>query len=487
MRPAALRTQWAFLSVLLPAFAVAAGAALRLQFRSHAELEASFERDLGALVELPRLRDGLRRLELTTGEYLSSGDRRLLDSRRETVEGLRRLEAGLGRTAEGPEDRALLDRLGREFAAVLSEQEGWIARRAQGGLRRLPQVRRGGSAVDEAVAVLLQVKDANRARLEQRRRRVERAGRQTLWILLAAGLAGGVLASAYLARFLVRPVARLQDYARSWTLGEPWLLETVPASREVADLYGRLAEMAERLSGQFHREQELGKVKTQLVAMVSHEFNNALSILGGVALLLKEDDPQPLDPRRGQFYSIIEGHVRSLAVAARTLLEMGRLEAGRLTVVPKRMDLAALALDCAQRLEVLWTRKSLDLVFDTPRGPLWVDADPDALALVATNLISNAVKYTPERGRITVGAREAGGRAEFFVSDTGIGIAEEDKARILSGYFRTDEGKKAAKGFGVGLALAQVLLQAHGSGLSVESAPGRGARFAFVLPPSATS
>lgn len=484
MRPAGLRTQWAFVSVLLPAYALAAGAALWLQFRAHADLEASFQRDLGALVELPRLRDALRRLELTTGQYLLSGDRRLLDSRRQTLAELRRLEAGLGRSAEGPQERALLDRLGRELAAVLSEQEGWIERRSQGRLKHAPAARLGArqDGAAEAVAVLLQVKDANRDRLEERRRAVERTGRRTLWLLLGAGLAGGLAGALYLARFLVRPVSRLQDYLRGWKLGEPWRLEPAPASREVADLYGRLSELAERLSAQFQREQEHGKLKTQLVAMVSHEFNNTLSVLGGIALLLKEDEKEPRDPRRAQFYAIIEGHVRSLAVAARTLLEMGRLEAGRLRVVPKRMDLAALARDCAQRLEILWARKSLALAVEAEPGGLWVEGDPDALALVATNLIGNAIKYTPEKGRITVGARRLGGRAEFFVSDTGIGIAEEDKARILSGYFRTEEGKKAAKGFGVGLALAQVLLQAHGAELSVESAPGRGARFAFSLP-----
>ncbi|MDE2291091.1 MAG: HAMP domain-containing histidine kinase, partial [Elusimicrobia bacterium] len=233
-------------------------------------------------------------------------------------------------------------------------------------------------------------------------------------------------------------------------------------------------------------EQELGRMKTQLVAMVSHEFNNALSVLGGVTLLLKEDEAEPMSAQRAQYYTVVESHLRSLALAARTLLEMGRHEAGRLSVKPRRMDLGTLARDCAARLEVLWARKGLDVRVEVPDGPLWVDADPDALGLVATNLIGNAVKYTPEKGRVTVGAALRGGEAELSVADSGIGIAKEDQERILSGYYRTEESKKTAKGFGVGLALASALLQAHGARLTVESEPGRGARFSFRLPPAAS-
>ncbi|TPW20837.1 MAG: histidine kinase, partial [Elusimicrobia bacterium] len=236
------------------------------------------------------------------------------------------------------------------------------------------------------------------------------------------------------------------------------------------------------LSRLLSEAQALGQMKTQLVAMVSHEFNNSLSVLGGMARLLKEDEPKPPDPKRANYFTVIEAHVRSLAVAARTLLELGRFEAGRLKVHPVRMDLTALARSTASALEVLWSRKGQTVGVTAPAAPVWVHGDPDALALVATNLLANAVKYTPEKGTITLGVEAEAGGARFYISDTGIGIAPEDQARILSGYFRTEEGKKAAKGFGVGLALSQSLLLAHGAELRVESASGRGARFSFFLP-----
>ncbi|TBR22102.1 HAMP domain-containing histidine kinase [bacterium] len=435
MKPLGPRAQWLLASVLIPAFALFAAGAFWLQARSHAGLEAAFQRELGLLVQLPRLREDVRRLEEATNRYLVGGDRRQLDVRRRVLEDLRRLEAGLAAAAEGAEERALTDRLGRELAAVLSEQEQWIARRSQGRLggSAASRLTSREDAVAEVVEVLVGLKDANRARLDERRRAMERSGRVALGLLLAAGALLGGSASAYLS--------------------------------------ARLAEAV-----------ELGAVKTQLVAMVSHEFNNSLSVLGGMTRLLKEDDPKPPDPKRLNYFTVIESHIRSLAVASRTLLEMGRLEAGRLKVRPVRMDLTATARECCTRLEVLWSRKGQAVSVEAPADPVWVHGDPDALALVATNLLANAVKYTPEKGTVTVAVRAGAGGGEFSVKDTGIGIAPEDQKHILSGYYRTEAGKKAAKGFGVGLALSQAVLAAHGSELKVESAPGRGARFAFELP-----
>ena len=429
------RARWLLASVLVPAFTLAAAGAFWLQARGHAELEAAFQRELGLLVLLPRLREDVRRLDDATGQYLQSGDRARLAERRSALDDVRRLEAALSRAADGPEEKALTDRLGRELAAVLSEQEQWIARRSQGRLALGPAVRlsAGEDAVADLVSVLTGVKDANRARLEERRRHMERSGRAALALLLAAGALSAGVVAATLSRLLAEAV-------------------------------------------------ELGAMKTQLVAMVSHEFNNSLSVLGGMARLLKADEPDPPDPKRANYFTVIESHVRSLAVAARTLLELGRLEAGRLKVHPVRMDLNVLARSTAAALEVLWSRKGQDVRVEAPEGPTWVSGDPDALALVATNILANAVKYTPEKGTITVGVAAEPGGARWSVTDTGIGIAPEDQARILSGYFRTEEGKKAAKGFGVGLALSQSLLAAHGAELKVESAPGRGAKFSFYLP-----
>lgn len=430
-----LRGPWGLVWLLVPAFVAGAAAAFVVQDRSHAALEEAFQRELGVLVLLPRLRADVARLERATEQYLLTGQARHREERGAALADLRRLEDALAGSVDGAEEKALSGRLARELAGLLSEQERWVARRAQGRLARGSRPPSAEGAVAELTATLARLKDSKRAALEERRREVGRSGRLALALLLASGaLAAGLVAS-------------------------------------------ELASRAEKAA-------ELARLKTQLVAMVSHEFNNSLSVVGGMTRLLR-DDGAPPDERRANYLTIIESHVKSLGTASRTLLELGRLEAGRLTVHPRRMDLAALARAAAGRLEVLWTRKGQTLALELPEGPVWVEGDPDALSLVASNLIGNAVKYTPEKGRIAVRVEAEGPGARFSVADTGIGIAPEDQARIFSGYYRTDEGKKAAKGFGVGLALTQALVSAHGAELKVESAPGAGSRFSFFLPGAA--
>ena len=115
-------------------------------------------------------------------------------------------------------------------------------------------------------------------------------------------------------------------------------------------------------------------------------------------------------------------------------------------------------------------------------------ADQGALTLVVSNLASNAIKYTPEGGRIKMGvAREADSPGSYclFVEDTGIGLAPGETAKLLNGdaYYRTARGKKMTdKGFGIGLTLVKLVLEAHGSALRIESEMGKGSRFSFLLP-----
>jgi len=128
------------------------------------------------------------------------------------------------------------------------------------------------------------------------------------------------------------------------------------------------------------------------------------------------------------------------------------------------------------------TRKKLAVRLEAPEAELPCSGDPDALSLVVANLFTNAVKYTHEGGAVTLGARALpGGGAEIFVSDNGIGVAPEDREKIFDGYYRAEEGKREAKGFGVGLALSRMILEAHGTDLDLETELGKGSRFSFRL------
>ncbi|MBI3288064.1 MAG: HAMP domain-containing histidine kinase [Elusimicrobia bacterium] len=281
---------------------------------------------------------------------------------------------------------------------------------------------------------------------------------------------------------MIGPVAELRGDARAWTLGQPWDFPPPRgAGPEVADLHRTMGEMAGRLNAQYEKEVEFGRLKASLVSLASHEFNNALSVIGSTANLLLQTEPAPPTGRRAEYYTIVNSNLRGLALAVRNLLDLGLLEAGRFAVRPRRAELARVLADAAQALKPLYERKSLHFALEAPGEPAAL-ADPEALLLVATNLIGNAIKYTPDGGAVTAGVvAEPDGRLRVYVSDTGIGISPEDRAGVTTGQ-RTKEGRKIAHGFGLGLTLVKKILDAHGCALEIEGEPGKGTRFSFVLP-----
>jgi signal transduction histidine kinase len=164
-------------------------------------------------------------------------------------------------------------------------------------------------------------------------------------------------------------------------------------------------------------------------------------------------------------------------------LQLNRLESGQFILNIRPTPLRSVASETVLFLQPIIQAKQLRLDVDFPPMPVPVRADPDALSIVMSNLITNAVKYT-RAGVITVRiALEPGEsqRAMFSVEDTGIGISAQERERILSG-FRTEEGQKVAKGFGIGLKLVKELIERHGSSLEIASVPGKGSRFFFHLP-----
>lgn len=234
------------------------------------------------------------------------------------------------------------------------------------------------------------------------------------------------------------------------------------------------------------RAQDLNKFKTDLVALVSHEVGNALSVMRIATIMLAENIPAEWLKTNSRYFDMIQNNIDGLTGAVENLLNMGRLEAGKLAIDFGPVDAAEILTSVHKRMEVLCEQKSLRVTFDVPPGLPPVRADHAALTLVVSNLLSNAIKYTPDDGSIVLGIHaEASPPRHYrvFVQDSGIGVAESDRPKILGGHFRSEGGKKMTpKGFGVGLWLAQQLLEAHDSGIEIEGGPGKGSRFSFVLP-----
>ncbi|MBI5744957.1 MAG: HAMP domain-containing histidine kinase [Elusimicrobia bacterium] len=231
-----------------------------------------------------------------------------------------------------------------------------------------------------------------------------------------------------------------------------------------------------------HRERAVSRLKSAMIHTVSHEFNNSLTGLSAGLFLLKEMDPAAAEAAKGRIYSSMESALSNLTLYVKNILNEARMEEGRFTIEKRPVALRELASEAAAPMQELLEQKGIELEMSMPQVPAMVSADREALALVVSNLIGNAVKYTRKDGAITVSIEASGGKVIFSVEDSGIGISLEDMKKITSGFYRTEEGQMQAAGFGMGLKITNDLLALHGSRLEISSEKGRGSRFFFELP-----
>ncbi len=246
-------------------------------------------------------------------------------------------------------------------------------------------------------------------------------------------------------------------------------------------MYAALVLALARLKEALAREREMQRLKSDLLSVVSHEFNNSLTSMGMALILLREGDAD--QEQRRKIYPVLERIHRVLKTTVANFLNQSRMQSGRLQLDIKRVELRRLVAEVLELMRPLADQKDISLRLDFPEAVIPVSADPDSVLLVMSNLIGNAIKYTPKNGRVTVSLKPSGDESvRVGVEDTGIGIAPEEQEAVFSGFYRTPEGKKQARGYGLGLKVSRQILESHGSSLRLESAPGRGSRFYFDLP-----
>jgi signal transduction histidine kinase len=227
---------------------------------------------------------------------------------------------------------------------------------------------------------------------------------------------------------------------------------------------------------------EANRLKTEFVSMVSHELRTPLaSIQGYVELLLERAGAS--DGDRRECLTLVKGNADRLLGLIDDLLDLSRIEAGRIDVRRAPVELAPLLEGAARSLLPLIEARQQRLEVEAVEGlpPVW--ADPDRVTQILTNLVSNANKYTPAGGRITVAARRDGDSVRVEVRDTGIGLTPEEQAQLFTRFFRARRcGAEPAVGTGLGLVITRLLVELHGGQITVTSAPGEGSTFGFSLP-----
>lgn len=293
-------------------------------------------------------------------------------------------------------------------------------------------------------------------------------------IVVAALAAGGLAAVLGLAvsRALTRPLAELTRGARAFA-ARNWAHRVRPnGPQEIAELAGAFNDMAESLQ----REERL---RRDMVADIAHELRTPVAIIQG-NLRAMLDGVYPLE--RSEIATI---HDETLLLnrLIDDLRELALMEAGQLTLNTQTVDVAASARAAVERFTPLADARGIRLDITSAAPALYARADPDRLAQILRNLLSNALRYTPAGGQVTLGVAQTSRGIEVSVSDTGPGMTAEEAARVFDRFYRGDRSRaRESGGSGLGLAIARSLAQAMGGEIGVDSAPGRGSRFWFTLP-----
>ncbi len=230
-------------------------------------------------------------------------------------------------------------------------------------------------------------------------------------------------------------------------------------------------------------EREVDRMKTEFVSMVSHELRTPLTSIKGYVDLLAAGEVGEVTPEQREFLDIVKTNADRLVELINELLDISRIEAGRIELRRKALDINAVIRQVADTMRPQIKAKeqhlTLDLTDETP--PVWGDAD--RVIQILTNLLSNAYKYTPTGGNVTITARARGDYARVEVQDSGIGLTPDDQAKLFTKFFRAkNRATQEAGGTGLGLAITRSLVELHGGEITVRSEPGRGSTFSFTLP-----
>ncbi|MEO8594674.1 MAG: ATP-binding protein [Candidatus Solibacter sp.] len=310
-------------------------------------------------------------------------------------------------------------------------------------------------------------------------------------ILVSTALAffPAILVAALLARLISRRFATIMAHAGELAHGNFRARLEETDSSEFGQLAQTLNETAENLQqtvAQLQHEhaelEKLERVRKDFVINVSHELRTPLASIQGYTETLL--DGALNDPKYNlRFLGIIRHNAERLARLTEDLLTLSRIEQKRQKFEFEVHPANALIHDAFEMMAPLAEKGSIELCEERAPEDTVVYADSEAVSQILSNLMENAIKYTPAGGRITVGAVAQGAMVEFFVRDTGFGIPEEDLPRLFERFYRVDKARsRELGGTGLGLSIVKHLVAAHNGTMRVESRLHEGSTFSFSLP-----
>ena len=260
---------------------------------------------------------------------------------------------------------------------------------------------------------------------------------------------------------------------------ESTLLRTFASHAAVAIRNAHLVRALEVRSAEL---EVAGRHKSEFLASMSHELRTPLNAIIGFSEVLLERMFGDLNERQEQYLTDILASGRHLLELLNDILDLSKIEAGAMVLDSTSVDIADLVEHGATMMRERAARHRLHLVVDTAPEAGSVQGDPLRIKQVLLNLLSNAIKFTPDGGQVTVTCGREGPDVVVRVTDTGVGVPEQDRARIFDSFQQGGRQAAAQEGTGLGLTLCKQIVELHGGRIWVESEVGRGSTFAFRLP-----
>jgi two-component system, OmpR family, sensor histidine kinase MtrB len=270
-----------------------------------------------------------------------------------------------------------------------------------------------------------------------------------------------------------QPVLELASAMERFGRGEHDVRAEERGPTELRDMVERFNQMAAALTAQ-------RQAQVAFLAGVAHDLRNPLSALSLSVTLIDPNQPLPPEPRVRRTIELVRRQLKKLERMVNDLMEMTKVQAGKLDLHVESHDLARLVRDVVDLFDAIEPNPRIEL--SLPAEPVLVECDALRIEQVMSNLISNALKYSPNARKVEVRLTRESGEACLSVQDYGIGISDEDQRRLFEPFQRAGLSKDTVPGTGLGLYVVQRLVSAHSGRIEVSSRPGEGARFTVRLP-----
>jgi signal transduction histidine kinase len=290
-------------------------------------------------------------------------------------------------------------------------------------------------------------------------------------LIATVSAASALLGALLLSRWILQPLERLRQASTQFARGELGARAPEAGPQELVEVSASFNEMAANI-------EQLFDARRQLVAWASHDLRTPLASLRAMIEAL-EDDLASTD----EYLPAIREQLETLTLLVEDLFELARIDAGVLALDVQDASLADLISGCLRGLDAEARARNITLEAHLDRGDPRVRIAPAKIERVLLNLLTNAVRHTPSDGAVSVVVAPNSDHVVVSVEDTGPGLSEEAPDRMFERFWRADDSRaRSSGGAGLGLAIAQGLVHAHGGTMWAENRPLGGARVAFTLP-----